>query len=60
MLTPIDEAYATCERTYVRLHIYSGEISPEEISDQLELDPSSLVKKGLALRTLWAGPELAR
>jgi hypothetical protein len=46
-LTGVDEAYATCERTCARLHIYSGEVPPEQISLRLSLQPTSVVNKGL-------------
>lgn len=45
-MTPYNSAYPSCERTYTELRIYSSQIDPDLISQQLGLKPSSFQKKG--------------
>jgi hypothetical protein len=46
MSGPYIDDYATCERTYVTLRVYSDTIPPEEISSSLGLTPTSTQHKG--------------
>ena len=43
---PIDDDYATCERTVAKLLIYPGKLNPDEISRTLEITPSETRTKG--------------
>lgn len=38
--------YPSCSRTYATLCIYHKALSPEEITDQLNLKPDRVVRKG--------------
>jgi hypothetical protein len=39
--TPVDDDTASCERTCAKLLIYSTQMSPQEISQHLRLEPTS-------------------
>jgi hypothetical protein len=49
-LTPLDECYATCERTKAVLRIHCGKLSPNLISDELRLKSTDVVEMGMAGR----------
>lgn len=49
-LTPLDEHYATCERTKAVLRVHCGMLSPSVISDALTLKPTDVVEIGVAGR----------
>ena len=44
--TPIDDIYETCERTFAQLQIYTDNIEPNAITEQLGIPPSRSQKKG--------------
>lgn len=44
--TPYDDAYETCERTYVALMVYPGEIEPVLVTRRLGVEPTSVQSKG--------------
>lgn len=44
--TTYDDDYASCERTYVTLRVYSDAIPPEAISARLGVEPSSSQVRG--------------
>jgi len=46
-LTPIDDNYATCERTKAVLRIYCGDASPSSITSLLSIQPTSIVELGV-------------
>ncbi len=46
-LTPIDDAYPSCERTCARLHVYPQNIDPRELTRRLGLLPTSVAIKGM-------------
>jgi hypothetical protein len=45
-LTPIDDAYPSCERTCARLLVYPGSIDPRDLTGRLGLVPTSVTIKG--------------
>lgn len=44
--TPLNDDYPTCERTCVTLLIYPGDISPDDVSQRLELMPTATLAAG--------------
>jgi hypothetical protein len=49
--TPMDDKYATCERTCAKLLIYCGAMHPSAVSDLLGMEPTSHVALGEPGRT---------
>jgi hypothetical protein len=45
-LTPINDAYETCERTLAKLRIYGDELDPISITSLLGIEPNNSQKKG--------------
>lgn len=45
-MTPIDNTYPSCERTYAELRIYPKSLDPEVVTNMLGIEPSSTQKKG--------------
>jgi len=45
-ITPYDSTYPTCERTYAKLMIYSSTVTPDLITQQLQITPSKSRTKG--------------
>jgi hypothetical protein len=45
-LTPINDDYPSCERTFATLRIYPASIAPLEISERLGITPSATNLKG--------------
>mgnify|MGYP002403845896 CR=1 FL=1 len=43
---PYDDAYATCERTFAELRIYTGDISPDYVTHILGIHPTHIVRVG--------------
>lgn len=44
-MTPYDDAYPTCERTYAELRIYPGELDPKLVTQRLGISPTSILSK---------------
>lgn len=42
----IDDDYATCNKTFVTLRLYSNDLSPQEITNYLAIKPSEIIEKG--------------
>lgn len=47
-LTPLDDCYATCERTRAVLRIHCGERSPNDMTEYLSIEPTETVEVGVA------------
>jgi hypothetical protein len=45
-LTPYDDQYGTCSRTFAELRIFAAELDPKQISQTLGLVPSSSQQRG--------------
>lgn len=44
--TPIDDSYGTCLETRATLLIYSDEVSPDEVTARLGLEPTQVNRAG--------------
>ncbi|MGI8906353.1 MAG: DUF4279 domain-containing protein [Candidatus Sumerlaeaceae bacterium] len=44
--SPVDDEYSTCRSTYATLRLYPGNLSPEEVTQALDLEPDSIQIKG--------------
>lgn len=45
-LTPIDDKYETCEKTYAEIKIYGDDLDPNAVTIDLGISPSGSQKKG--------------
>lgn len=44
--TPYNDGYETCERTLAELRIYGDHLDPEEVTERLQLEPTTIQRKG--------------
>jgi hypothetical protein len=55
-LTPIDDNYATCERTKAVLRIHCGALPPSVITANLNIEPTDTVEIGVPRKAKGANP----
>lgn len=51
MLAQYEDDYPSCERTYCELRIYSGGLSPEDVTRLLDLEATSVSRRGEQVAT---------
>ncbi len=55
--TPYNDDYETCDKTHAELRIYSGELSPREVSLRLGIEPTVMNEKGKTRISITTGRE---
>ncbi|MFC1641673.1 DUF4279 domain-containing protein [Myxococcota bacterium] len=59
-MTPYDDAYPSCERAVAELRVYPGVTSPESVTRQLGIEPTSAERAGEVFRNSLGRERVAR